>query len=270
MTRQKTGDPGKNNPRTPPPQRPLPTGEYWVLTAQIKNLGPNRTLSAPCQEGLTFRMGDRILGDSEIGPVPMTLVESPRIQNADPQVTPPEYGFIRFVEPADAAKTVSLRARETSLSIFVRERSQTRNLGMNIVEVTGNLSASEFIIYYTAEGRVDFRELVKDIHTQFRGRHELRQISPREHSALLGGIGPCGKTLCCSTFLREFQSVTTRQARDFDPDMNPMKTTGMCGRLKCCLSYEKTAERREEWVPVDNDPRGTPPQTPVFPLQTIS
>ncbi len=270
MKRQKSTDTGPNKSQNKIVSRPPLTGEYWVLTTQIKNLGPNRTLAAPCQEGLTFRIGDRILGESDIGPIPMTLAESPRIQNTDIEATIPEYRFIRFMGPGDAAKTVTLRARESSLSIFVRERSQSRNLGMNIVEVTGNLATTEFIIYYTAEGRVDFRELVKDIHSQFRGRHELRQISPREHSALLDGIGPCGKALCCSTFLREFQSVTTRQARDFDPEMNPMKTTGMCGRLKCCLSYEKTAERREEWVPVDNDPRELPPQPTVFPLVTLS
>lgn len=270
MKRQRPGDPGASRPHNNPGTHPPLEGEYWVLTAQIKNLGPNRTLAAPCQEGITFRIGDRILGESEIGPIPMNLTESPRIQHSDIEVTPPEYRFIRFLGSGDAAKTVTLRARESSLSIFVRERSRSRNLGMNIVEVTGNLAATEFVIYYTADGRVDFRELVKDIHTQFRGRHELRQISPREHSALMDGIGPCGKTLCCSTFLREFQSVTTRQARDFDPEMNPMKTTGMCGRLKCCLSYEKTAERQEEWVPVDNDPRDIPPQPTLFPLVTLA
>ncbi|MHB8421322.1 MAG: regulatory iron-sulfur-containing complex subunit RicT [Leptospirales bacterium] len=270
MKRQRPTDPASSKANNSPDSHPPIEGKYWVLTAQIKNLGPNRTLWAPCEEGLTFRIGDRILGESEIGPIPMNLVESPRIQHPESAVTPPQYRFIRPMGPGDVSKSVTLRARESSLSIFVRERSQSRNLGMSVIEVTGNLAATEFIIYYTAEGRVDFRELVKDIHSNFRGRHELRQISPREHSALLDGIGPCGKALCCSTFLREFQSVTTRQARDFDPEMNPMKTTGMCGRLKCCLSYEKTAERREEWVPVDNDPRDTPSQPTLFPLATLS
>lgn len=269
MNRQKQPDsPARrngDNPRHPPVE-----GNFWVLTAQIKNMGPNRTLLAPCADGLVFRLGDRILAESEIGPVPMSLVESPRIQSPDDPAAPPAYRFLRFMDPQDTARTVTLRAKESTLSVFVKERSQARNLGMNIVAVTGNLAATEFIIYYTAEGRVDFRELVKDIHSHFRGRHELRQISPREHSALLDGLGPCGKQLCCSTFLKDFQSVTTRQARDFDPDMNPMKTTGMCGRLKCCLSFEKSAEKREEWVPVDNDPRGIPDQPALFPLATIA
>jgi cell fate regulator YaaT (PSP1 superfamily) len=246
-----------------------PLGDFWVLTAQIKNLGPNRTLWAPLSEDASFRIGDRILGESEIGPVPMELVESPRIQGENDPVSRPAHRFIRFLDPLDVSKVVSLRARESSLMGFVRERSAHRNLGMQIVDVTGNLSATEFVIYYTAEGRVDFRELVKDIHANFRGRHELRQISPREHAALFDGLGPCGRPLCCSTFLKEFKSVTTRQARDHDPEMNPMKTTGMCGRLKCCLSYEKSVEKKSEWVPVDNDPRGIEP-THFVPLVTAS
>ncbi len=252
------------------PRHPPVTGKYWVLTAQIKGKGPNRTLLAPWDENLVFRQGDRFIGESEIGPVPMSLVESPRIQNPEDPATQPFFRFLRFIDPQDTVKTVTLRAKESNLMNFVQERSRARNLGMNIVEVVGNLLATEFIIYYTAEGRVDFRELVKDIHANFRGRHELRQISPREHSALMDGLGPCGKPLCCSTFLKEFQSVSTRQARDFDPDMNPMKTTGMCGRLKCCLSFEKSAERQEKWVPVDNDPRGIPTGPALSPLATIA
>ncbi|MCL4461277.1 MAG: hypothetical protein M1297_06160 [Nitrospirae bacterium] len=269
MKRQNPSDSPSGKSRESPRHSPF-TGKYWLLTTQIKGTGPNRLLLAPWEEGLVFRQGDRILGESEIGPVPMSLVESPRIQSTDDPATPPEFRFLRFIDPQDAAKTVTLRAKESTLTNFVKERSRARNLGMNIVEVVGNLQATEFIIYYTAEGRVDFRELVKDIHSSFRGRHELRQISPREHSALLDGLGPCGKPLCCSTFLKEFQSVSTRHARDFDPDMNPMKTTGMCGRLKCCLSFEKSDEREEKWVPVDNDPRGLPTGPALTPLTTIA
>ena len=263
-----TDSPSGKTPESP--RHPPVREKYWVLTAQIKGKGPNRTLLAPWTEDLVFRQGDRIVGESEIGPVPMSLVESPRIQNPDDPATPPTFRFLRFPDPQDTSKTVTLRAKESTLSNFVQERSRARNLGMNIVGVVGNLQATEFIIYYTAEGRVDFRELVKDIHSNFRGRHELRQISPREHSAQLDGLGPCGKPLCCSTFLKEFQSVSTRQARDFDPDMNPMKTTGMCGRLKCCLSFEKSAEQQEKWVPVDNDPRDIPSGPALSPLATIA
>ncbi len=258
------------DPNSPSPASGnAPQGGFWVLTAQIKNLGPNRTLWAPLTEDSVFRLGDRILAESEIGPIPMALVESPRVHGEEDPVARPAHRFIRFLEAPDTAKVVSLRARESSLLIFVKERSTARNLGMQIIDVTGNLSATEFVIYYTAEGRVDFRELVKDIHAHFRGRHELRQLSPREQAGLLDGLGPCGRPLCCSTFLKEFKSITTRQARDYDPDMNPMKTTGMCGRLKCCLSYEKTMEKKSEWVPVDNDPRGIEP-TNLVPLVTTA
>ena len=143
------------------PRHPPVTGKYWVLTAQIKGKGPNRTLLAPWDENLVFRQGDRFIGESEIGPVPMSLVESPRIQNPEDPATQPFFRFLRFIEPQDTVKTVTLRAKESNLMNFVQERSRARNLGMNIVDVVGNLQATEFIIYYTAEGRVDFREPVR-------------------------------------------------------------------------------------------------------------
>lgn len=241
--------------------------KYWVMTSKIKNLGPGITLWAEFEPGNPYKLNDIVIGEFSMGITPMTIVESPRIQSEDLSLQLPTYKVLRKATFEDHSRIVTLRARETNLLLFVRERSTVRNLGMKVVDVTGNLSATEFIIYYTAEGRVDFRELVKDIHGRFRGRHELRQISPREHAGLLGGVGPCGQGLCCSSFISEFKSVTTRQAKEIDPDLSPMKTTGMCGRLKCCLSFDPNDKLSGDWVTVDNDPMGRKnPKEKVFPL----
>ncbi|PWS22670.1 stage 0 sporulation protein, partial [Enterococcus faecium] len=94
------------------------------------------------------------------------------------------------------------------------------------------------IFYFTAEGRVDFRELVKDLASVFRTRIELRQIGVRDEAKLLGGIGPCGRMLCCSTFLGDFEPVSIKMAKDQNLSLNPTKISGLCGRLMCCLKYE--------------------------------
>ncbi len=244
--------------------------KYWVMTAKIKNLGPGITLWAEFEPGRPYKLNDLVIGEFSMGTTPMTIVESPRIQNASDPIPLPPHRVLRKPTLEDHSKIVTLRARETNLLLFVKERQSARNLSMNVIDVTGNLSGTEFIIYYTADGRVDFRELVKDIHGRFRGRHELRQISPREHAGLLGGVGPCGQGLCCSSFISEFKSITTRQAKEIDPDLSPMKTTGMCGRLKCCLSFDpndKLLSGSREWVTVDNDPMGeNNPKEKVFPL----
>jgi len=104
------------------------------------------------------------------------------------------------------------------------------------VEYQGDLSKATF--YYTAEGRVDFRQLIKDMASEFRIRIEMKQIGSRQESARLGGIGSCGRELCCSTWLSDFRSVSTSAARYQQLSLNPQKLAGQCGRLKCCLNYE--------------------------------
>lgn len=253
----------------------------WILTAQIKKMGPNITVWAPRispgESGeeerytLPFLRHDRILGESRLGPSPMTVIENPRILPADGGVTLPEYRFVRRLVEEDEPKLAALAERESALLAFVRDRAAVRNLPMLFMDAVGNFAANDFLLYYTAEGRVDFRELLKDIHGKFRGRVELRQISPREYTSILDGLGACGKTLCCSSFLKSFKTISTRMAREHESDTSSMKSTGMCGRLKCCLTFEtgdggagqegssgggccskKSASKDPDWIPMNS------------------
>jgi len=111
-------------------------------------------------------------------------------------------------------------------------------LEMKLVDVEYTFDRNKIIFYFTADGRVDFRELVKDLASIFRTRIELRQIGVRDEAKMLGGIGPCGRMLCCSTFLGDFEPVSIKMAKDQNLSLNPTKISGLCGRLMCCLKYE--------------------------------
>ncbi|MFP3919038.1 stage 0 sporulation family protein [Lysinibacillus telephonicus] len=133
------------------------------------------------------------------------------------------------------------------------------NLEMKLVDVEYTFDRNKIIFYFTAEGRVDFRELVKDLASIFRTRIELRQIGVRDEAKLLGGIGPCGRMLCCSTFLGDFDPVSIKMAKDQNLSLNPTKISGLCGRLMCCLKYENDDyETAKEGMPDIGDTTMTP------------
>ena len=113
-----------------------------------------------------------------------------------------------------------------------------RNLAMKLAKVEQLFDGSRLIFYYTAEGRVDFRELVRDLAAHFRTRIEMRQIGVRDEARMLGGYGPCGRPLCCTTWLNSFEPISIKMAKQQNLSLNPSKLSGMCGRLKCCLRYE--------------------------------
>ncbi|SRR5690625_363 len=118
------------------------------------------------------------------------------------------------------------------------EKINAHHLDMKLVDVDYTLDRNKIIFYFTADGRVDFRNLVKDLAAIFKTRIELRQIGVRDEAKMLGGIGPCGRMLCCSTFLGEFEPVSIKMAKDQNLSLNPAKISGLCGRLMCCLKYE--------------------------------
>ncbi|AAP07136.1 stage 0 sporulation family protein [Bacillus tropicus] len=124
------------------------------------------------------------------------------------------------------------------------------NLDMKLVDVEYTFDRNKIIFYFTADGRIDFRELVKDLAAIFRTRIELRQIGVRDEAKMLGGIGPCGRMLCCSTFLGDFEPVSIKMAKDQNLSLNPAKISGLCGRLMCCLKYENDEyEAAKEQLP---------------------
>jgi cell fate regulator YaaT (PSP1 superfamily) len=131
-----------------------------------------------------------------------------------------------------------------------QKKVSEHGLDMKLVDVEYTFDRNKVIFYFTADGRVDFRELVKDLAAIFKTRIELRQIGVRDEAKMLGGIGPCGRMLCCSTFLGDFEPVSIKMAKDQNLSLNPTKISGLCGRLMCCLKYENDEyESAKELLP---------------------
>ncbi len=155
--------------------------------------------------------------------------------------TPPEGSDARVVRRAtqdDVVTKLKHRHREQEAQRICLMKIRERGLTMKLARVEQLFDGSRLIFYYTAEGRVDFRELVRDLAAHFRTRIEMRQIGVRDEAKLLGGYGSCGRPLCCTTWLQSFEPVSIRMAKQQNLSLNPSKLSGMCGRLKCCLRYE--------------------------------
>lgn len=146
--------------------------------------------------------------------------------------------ILRKATATDLSRRAALGQREREARAFCRERILARNLPMKLTEVRIGLDSSKAMFYFTADGRVDFRELVKDLIQHLRTRVELRQIGVRDEAKVLGSSGPCGRPVCCRAFLQAFAPVSIRMAKDQNLALNPGKLSGMCGRLKCCLAFE--------------------------------
>ncbi len=145
---------------------------------------------------------------------------------------------IRLATKEDEQTVIENRKRAKEAFQIGLEKIEAHNLDMNLVEVDYTLDRNKLIFYFTADGRIDFRDLVKDLAGIFKTRIELRQIGVRDEAKMLGGIGPCGRMLCCSTFLGDFEPVSIKMAKDQNLSLNPTKISGLCGRLMCCLKYE--------------------------------
>lgn len=145
---------------------------------------------------------------------------------------------LRKATDEDAAQFRQNQIREQEAMKICERKIKIHDLPMNLVDVEFTFDVGKIIFYFTADGRVDFRELVKDLAALFRTRIELRQIGVRDEAKMLGGIGYCGRPLCCATFLGDFIPVSIRMAKNQNLSLNPTKISGICGRLLCCLQYE--------------------------------
>ena len=150
----------------------------------------------------------------------------------------PTRHVMRRAEPPEVERAVALRADEPRVRRMTREKVIQYNLKMKVSEAEWQFDRNKLTIYFTAERRVDFRELVRDLARTFRTRIELKQIGVRDEAALLGGVGRCGRELCCSSWLRELKPVSLQLAKDQRLSLNPAQISGCCGRLMCCLTYE--------------------------------
>jgi cell fate regulator YaaT (PSP1 superfamily) len=158
-----------------------------------------------------------------------------------PRRVPPEGSGLNVVRRAthdDIVTRLKHQHREQEAQRICLMKIRERGLAMKLARVDQLFDGSRLIFYYTAEGRVDFRELVRDLAAHFRVRIEMRQIGVRDEAKMLGGYGSCGRPLCCTTFLNTFEPVSIKMAKQQNLSLNPSKLSGMCGRLKCCLRYE--------------------------------
>lgn len=144
----------------------------------------------------------------------------------------------RLATEADRSQYEENLAREKEAAEFCRQCIEKHGLPMHLVDVESYFDGSKIIFYFHADGRVDFRQLVKDLVKRLRTRVELRQIGVRNKAKMLGGLGPCGRELCCASFLKEFHSVSVKMAKEQNLSLNPAKISGVCGRLMCCLKFE--------------------------------
>ncbi|MGI6367878.1 MAG: PSP1 domain-containing protein [Anaerolineae bacterium] len=146
--------------------------------------------------------------------------------------------ILRIASPADVSRAEQFHSREAEAIVQCQERITQAQLEMKIVSAEYSYDGSRLTFYFTAENRVDFRALVRDLARTFRARIDLRQIGVRDEARLVGGLGPCGRPLCCSTWLNQFSPVSIRMAKQQNLPLSPMEISGLCGRLLCCLTYE--------------------------------
>ena len=182
--------------------------------------------------------GDHAIVETARGVEYGEVVVGPR-EVSDSEVVSPLKPVLRKATDEDAQKVEENIVREKEAFNICLRKITNHDLPMRLIDVEFTFDVNKIIFYFTAEGRIDFRELVKDLAAVFRTRIELRQIGVRDEAKMLGGIGSCGRPLCCSTFLGDFEPVSIRMAKDQNLSLNPAKISGICGRLMCCLKYEE-------------------------------
>lgn len=190
--------------------------------------------------GIQVSLGDPVVVETNKG---LELGECARAnyEVEDDQIVPPLRCVVRIATESDLANVEANKAREKEAFRICKERIAAHGLSMKLVDVEYNFEGNKILFFFTSDGRVDFRELVKDLAGIFRMRIELRQIGVRDEAKMLGGIGICGRPYCCKQFLDDFEPVSTKMAKTQSMSLNPTKISGSCGRLMCCLRYEQDA-----------------------------
>ncbi len=189
----------------------------------------------PGEETLTI--DDGVIVETARGVEYGTVVIGPKEVAKDSLVIPVKE-VMRKATPKDLQQLEKNEEREEKAFAICLEKIAKRKLPMKLINVEYTFDMNKIVFFFTADGRIDFRELVKDLATVFRTRIELRQVGVRDEAKVLNGIGACGRPLCCSNFLGDFSPVSIRMAKDQNLSLNPTKISGVCGRLMCCLNYE--------------------------------
>jgi cell fate regulator YaaT (PSP1 superfamily) len=187
-------------------------------------------------EALELAQGDHVIVETERGLGIGQVIRVPAEREAGASGS--LVAIKRKATDADMLMMQIIAVKEKEAFSFCAKRIVERNMPMKLVRVEYQFDSSKAVFFFTADGRVDFRDLVKDLAHTFHTRIEMRQIGVRDESKMIGGIGICGRELCCCSFLREFQPVSVKMAKEQNLALNPNKISGQCGRLLCCLDYE--------------------------------
>lgn len=190
--------------------------------------------------GITLAEGDRAIVETSRGIECGTVAKSNFIQD-DAEISKPLKPVLRAATEDDLKRVAQNKEKEKRAFSVCEQKIAARKLDMKLVDAEVSFDGSKTVFCFTADGRVDFRELVKDLASALHTRIELRQIGVRDEAKMLGGLGICGQPLCCSRFLDDFQPVSIKMAKEQGLSLNPVKISGMCGRLMCCLKYEHEA-----------------------------
>lgn len=209
-------------------------------------------------EGKEYKMGELVIVETARG-LEMGHISIENRKVEDSEIVAPLKKIERRATKADLAKyRENLNKRESAMKVC-EEKIRKHKLEMKLVDAEYTIDGSKVIFYFSAEGRIDFRELVKDLAAHFRMRIELRQIGVRDEARMLGGIGICGRPFCCSRWLHDFQPVSIKMAKQQNLSLNPSKISGSCGRLMCCLNFEnKTYQELRKGMPNEGEQVATP------------
>jgi cell fate regulator YaaT (PSP1 superfamily) len=205
-----------------------------VIGVRFKDVGKVYYFSPGDAE---IEMGDGVIVETVRGVEFGEVVLAPR-EMKDDKIVKPLKSIIKKAETKDYEKLEKNKKKEEEAFGICLEKIKKHNMEMKLINVEYTFDGNKIIFYFTADGRVDFRELVKDLAGVFKTRIELRQIGVRDEAKMLGGLGPCGRPCCCSQFLGDFQPVSIRMAKEQNLSLSPTKISGLCGRLMCCLNYE--------------------------------
>ena len=206
-----------------------------IIGVRFKNVGKIYYFDP---DGKQINNGQRVIVETARGVECGEVALSNRMVE-DSEIVSPLKKVIRIATREDLQKITENKKKEQEALEICQQKINEHKLDMKLVDVEYTFDNNKILFYFTADGRVDFRELVKDLAAIFRTRIELRQIGVRDESKMLGGLGICGRPFCCSTFLGEFQPVSIKMAKEQSLSLNPTKISGTCGRLMCCLKYEQ-------------------------------
>ena len=207
---------------------------YEVIQVRLREAGKISYFSTG---GMKFKSGDYVIVEADRGlDYGQVLSDNEAILDSD--LEEPLKKVMRKANPWDMHQIEKNKKKTREVMDTCARKVQEKKITMKLVDAEFSFDRSKIVFYFTAEGRIDFRDLVKELANLFRARIELKQIGVRDEAKMLGGLGPCGRALCCATYLKDFEPVTIKMAKEQNLPLNPTKISGLCGRLMCCLGYE--------------------------------